>query len=48
MDLSEAEMKNVVHFKPGHAYFFHEAMDKVRMIQMVNYKEYQQVEETAF
>lgn len=45
MDLSEAEMKNVVHFKPGHAYFFHEAMDKVRMIQMVNYKEYQQVEE---
>lgn len=45
MDLIEAEMKNVVHFKPGYAYFFHEALDKVRMIQMINYKEYQQVEE---
>ena len=45
MDLTEAEMKNVVHFKPGYAYFFHEALDKVRMIQMINYKEYQHVEE---
>lgn len=45
MDLSEAEMKNVVHFKTGHAYIFHEEVDKVRMIRMVNYKERYHVEE---
>lgn len=45
MDLTEAEMKNVVHFKTGHAYIFHEEMDKVRMVRMVNYKGIHQVEE---
>lgn len=45
MDLSEKEMRNVVHFKTGHAYIFHEALDRVRMMRMVNYKGEYGVEE---
>lgn len=45
MDLSEKEMKNVVHFKTGHAYLFHEGLDRVRMMRMVNYKDTYGVEE---
>lgn len=45
MDLSETEMKNVVHFKTGHAYVFHEELDRVRLIRMVNYKDLHGVEE---
>ena len=45
MDLSETEMKNVVHFKTGHAYIYHEALDRVRMVEMLNYKGKYKVEE---
>ena len=39
MDLTEKEMKDVVHFKTGHAYVFHEGLDQVRMVRMTNYKD---------
>ena len=45
MDLSEVEMKNVVHFKTGHSYIFHEELDRVRMVEMLNYKKKYKVEE---
>jgi len=39
MDLSESEMKKVVHFKTGHSYIYHEDLDRVRMVRMTNFKE---------
>jgi DNA helicase HerA-like ATPase len=45
MNLSDAEMKNVVNFKSGDAYVYHEALDRVRMVKMLNYKGEYKVEE---
>ena len=30
MDLNETQLKQVVHFKSGHAYVYHEGEDRVR------------------
>ena len=45
MDLNEEQMHQVVNFKTGHAYLYHEGEDHVRMIRMRNFKEEYQVEE---
>lgn len=45
MDLNEEQMHQVVNFKTGHAYFYHEGEDRVRMIRMVNFKGEHDVEE---
>jgi hypothetical protein len=45
MNLSDTEMKNVVNFKTGHAYVYHEALDRVRMVKMLDYKGKHKVEE---
>ena len=38
MDLNEEQMHQVVGFKTGHAYLYHEGEDRVRLIRMVNFK----------
>lgn len=45
MDLDEEQMHQVVNFKTGHAYLYHEGEDHVRMIRMRNFKEEYRVEE---
>lgn len=45
MDLNETQLKQVVHFKSGHAYVYHEGEDRVRLIRMLNFKEFHHVEE---
>ena len=45
MDLNEEQMHQVVNFKTGHAYFYHEGEDRVRMIRMRNFKDEYNVEE---
>ena len=45
MDLNEEQMHQVVNFKTGHAYFYHEGEDHVRMIRMRNFKDEYHVEE---
>lgn len=45
MDLNEEQMHQVVNFKTGHAYLYHEGEDHVRMIRMRNFKDEYQVEE---
>lgn len=45
MDLDEEQMHQVVNFKTGHAYVYHEGEDHVRMIRMVNFKDEHDVEE---
>lgn len=45
MDLDEIQMKQVVHFKSGHAYIYHEGEDHVRLVRMLNFKEFHHVEE---
>lgn len=45
MDLNEEQMHQVVHFKTGHAYVYHEGEELVRMIRMVNFKGEHTVEE---
>lgn len=45
MDLDEEQMHQVVNFKTGHAYLYHEGEDHVRMIRMRNFKDEYQVEE---
>ena len=44
MDLNEEQMHQVVNFKTGHAYVYHEGEDRVRMIRMINYKDDHDVE----
>lgn len=39
MDLNEEQMHQVVNFKTGHAYLYHEGEDRVRMIRMPNFKD---------
>lgn len=45
MDLDEEQMHQVVNFKTGHAYLYHEGEDHVRMIRMRNFKDEFDVEE---
>lgn len=45
MDLNEEQFHQVVHFKTGHAYVFHEGEERVRMLRMVNFKGEHKVEE---
>lgn len=45
MDLNEDQMHQVVNFKTGHAYLYHEGEDRVRMIRMPNFKGEHNVEE---
>lgn len=45
MDLNEEQMHQVVNFKTGHAYLYHEGEDHVRMIRMRNFKDDYHVEE---
>ncbi len=45
MDLNEEQMHQVVNFKTGHAYIYHEGEDRVRGIRMVNFKAEHDVEE---
>lgn len=45
MDLNEEQMHQVVHFKTGHAYIYHEGEDLVRMVRMTNFKDNHQVSE---
>jgi hypothetical protein len=45
MDLNEDQMHQVVNFKTGHAYLYHEGEDRVRMIRMPNFKGDHEVEE---
>lgn len=45
MDLNEEQMHQVVNFKTGHAYLYHEGEDRVRMIRMINFKGEHKVEE---
>lgn len=45
MDLNEEQMHQVVNFKTGHAYLYHEGEDRVRMIRMVNFKGEHDIEE---
>ncbi|OUM21218.1 ATP-binding protein [Butyricicoccus porcorum] len=45
MDLDEEQMHQVVNFKTGHAYLYHEGEDRVRMIRMVDFKGEHDVEE---
>lgn len=39
MDLDEEQMHQVVNFKTGHAYVYHEGEDHVRMVRMRNFKD---------
>lgn len=45
MDLNEEQMHQVVNFKTGHAYLYHEGEDRVRAIRMLNFKGEHDVEE---
>lgn len=45
MDLNEEQMHQVINFKTGHAYLYHEGEDRVRTIRMVNFKGEHRVEE---
>lgn len=45
MDLNEMQMHQVVNFKTGHSYLYHEGEDRVRMLRMVNFKGEHNVEE---
>lgn len=45
MDLNEEQMHQVINFKTGHAYLYHEGEDHVRMIRMRNFKDEFNVEE---
>lgn len=45
MDLNEEQLHQVVNFKTGHAYLYHEGEDHVRMIRMANFKGEHKVEE---
>ena len=45
MDLNEEQLHQVVKFKTGHAYIYHEGEDRVRSIRMVNFKAEHDVEE---
>lgn len=45
MDLNEEQMHQVVNFKTGHAYLYHEGEDRVRAIRMLNFKGEHRVEE---
>lgn len=45
MDLNEEQMHQVVNFKTGHAYLYHEGENRVRSIRMVNFKGEHNVEE---
>lgn len=45
MDLNEEQMHQVVNFKTGHAYLYHEGEDRVRLIRMNNFKGEHQIEE---
>lgn len=45
MDLNEEQMHQVVNFKTGHAYLYHEGEDHVRMLRMRNFKDEYNVEE---
>lgn len=45
MDLTEEQMHQVVNFKTGHAYLYHEGEDRVRAIRMLNFKGEHHVEE---
>ena len=45
MDLNEEQMHQVVNFKTGHAYLYHEGEDHVRMLRMRNFKDEFHVEE---
>ena len=45
MDLNEEQLHQVVKFKTGHAYIYHEGEDRVRAIRMVNFKGEHDVEE---
>ena len=44
MDLNDEQMHQVVNFKTGHAYVYHEGEDRVRMVRMVNFKDDHNVE----
>lgn len=45
MDLNEEQMHQVVRFKTGHSYLYHEGEDQVRMLRMLNFKGMYNVEE---
>ena len=45
MDLNEEQMHQVVNFKTGYAYFYHEGEDRVRTIRMNNFKGEHKIEE---
>ncbi|MCI5647863.1 MAG: hypothetical protein MR332_00255 [Fusicatenibacter sp.] len=45
MDLNEVQMHQVVNFKTGHSYLYHEGEDRVRMLRMTNFKGEHNVEE---
>lgn len=45
MDLDEDQMHQVVNFKTGHAYLYHEGEDHVRMVRLPNFKGEHDVEE---
>lgn len=45
MDLNEEHMHQVLRFKTGHSYLYHEGEDQVRMLRMVNFKGEHDVEE---
>lgn len=45
MDLNEEQMHQVVNFKTGNAYIYHEGEDSVRSIKMINFKGEHSVEE---
>lgn len=45
MDLNEEQMHQVINFKTGHAYLYHEGEDRVRAIRMLNFKGEHDVEE---
>lgn len=45
MDLNEEQLHQVVKFKTGHAYVYHEGEDHVRMLRMLNFKDDHDVSE---
>lgn len=45
MDLNEEQMHQVINFKTGHSYLYHEGEDRVRMLRMLNFKGDHNVEE---
>ena len=45
MDLDDDQMHQVVNFKTGHAYLYHEGEDHVRMVRLPNFKSEHDVEE---